>query len=70
MVDASLPAQIATIETMIMSMLKEDPTGQNWHLQLGADQWGVVLESLRRYQAEALKNGSASTSSPIDGTAP
>jgi hypothetical protein len=69
MVDASLPAQIAAIENMIMNRLREDPTGQNWRLQLGGDQWSVVLEALRRYQAESLKS-SAPTSSPIDGTAP
>ena len=70
MVDASLPAQIADIETMIMSRLKQDPTGQNWRLQLGGHQWSIVLEALRRYQADSLKTASASTSSPIDGTAP
>ena len=71
MVDASsLPAQIAAIETRIMSRLKEDPTGQNWRLQLGGDQWGITLEALQRYQVESLRIGAASASSPIDGTAP
>jgi hypothetical protein len=70
MVDASLPARIAAIETTIMGGLKDNPTGQNWRLQLGGDQWSIVLEALRRYQAESLKNGSASARSPIDGTAP
>ena len=68
--DPSIPVQIASIETKIISNLKEDPTGQNWHRQLGGDQWNIVIEALRRYQAESLRNGSGSGASPIDGTEP
>jgi hypothetical protein len=67
--DPSIPLQIAAIEAKIMSKLKEDPTGHNWHLQLGGDEWSIVLEGLRRYQAEHLADRPMSTS-PINGTEP
>ncbi len=37
--------------------LEEDPTGQNWRLQLDGAQWGIALEALRRYEAQAEDGG-------------
>jgi hypothetical protein len=53
----SVRAEIETIEMKINAGLEEDPTGQNWRLQLDGAQWGIVLEALRRYEAQAEGGG-------------
>ena len=68
--DPTMPVQIASIETKIMNHLRDDPTGQHWHLRLSGDQWNIVLEALRRYQTHELHDQSGSKPPPIDGTEP
>jgi hypothetical protein len=53
----SVRGEIEAIETKIDAGLQEDPTGQNWRLQLDSAQWGIVLEALRRYEAPAEGGG-------------
>src|SRR6266700_1743353 len=50
----SVRAEIDAIEAKITAGLQKDRTGQGWQLQLDGAQWGIVLEALRRYKAQAL----------------
>ena len=50
----SVRAEIEAIEAKINAGLQEDRTGQDWQLQFDGAQWGIVLEALRRYKAQAL----------------
>ncbi len=57
MSEPSVRAEIEAIETKINAGLQEDRTGQSWQLQLDGAQWGIVVEALRRYQAQAEGGG-------------
>lgn len=49
----SVRDEIEVVETKINAGLKQDPSGQSWQLQLDGAQWGIVLEALQRYKAQA-----------------
>jgi hypothetical protein len=53
----SVRAEIEAIEAKINAGLEQDRTGQSWQLQLDGAEWGIVLEALRRYQAQAEYGG-------------
>ena len=53
----SVRDEIEVVATKINAGLGQDPSGQSWQLQLDGAQWGIVLEALQRYKAQAASGG-------------